>query len=224
MASRRLRRALALLSSLLPTATLRAAAYRVLCGYRIARGARLGLGAVIAVDRAEIGRARIGKLTRFTGPFTLTIGDGAAIGSQNAFVCGALDYARTCVIGRETLITSGHYFDVVGGFALGDRSWIAGYGSQFWTHGAGAEDRTVVIGTDCYIGSAVRFAPGTLLGNNCLVALGSVVTQKFPADNLMLAGVPARVIRENYDWHERLKPDETSSAAQREYLGGPPGV
>ncbi len=126
------------------------------------------------------------------------------MGSHNAFTCGEQpgDYARFCRIGCNTLITSGHYLDVIGGFELGDRSWIAGYGTQVWTHGIGVTDREVRIGPDCYIGSAARFAPGARIGSCCLVALGAVVAGKF-GDKLVLGGVPARVLVENHDWRER---------------------
>ena len=98
------------------------------------------------------------------------------------------------------MITSNHYFDVVGAFVLGNNSWIAGTGSQFWTHGAGVQERNITIGEHCYLGSAVRFAPGSSVGDNCIVGLGSVVTKKFNSNNAMIAGHPARIIRENYDW------------------------
>ena len=37
--------------------------------------------------------------------------------------------------------------------------------------------------------------PGVTLGDNVIVAAGAVVTRSFPA-NVMVAGVPARVVRE----------------------------
>ena len=111
-----------------------------------------------------------------------------------------MNYTRTLEIGADTLITSGHHFDVAGKFKLGDRSWIAGIGSQFWTHGVGVLDRNIEIGSDCYLGSAVRFAPGAAIANNVLVAMGSVVSGKIDASNALIGGVPAKVLRKNYDW------------------------
>jgi len=89
---------------------------------------------------------------------------------------------------------------VAGTFKLGDGSWIAGIGSQFWTHGAGVPEREVEIGSDCYLGSAVRFAPGSSVGNNVLVAMGSVVSNAIKIDNALVGGVPAKVLKENYNW------------------------
>ncbi len=204
----------ALLICLLPTSWLRVRLYRLLCRYEVSPRARLGFGTLIAVAQARIGAAHFGRFNRLHGPCVLEVADGAHIGSRNAFTCGDErgDYGRYCRIGRDTLITSGHYIDVLGGFELGDRSWIAGYASQVWTHGIGVVDRAVHIGTDCYIGSAARFAPGSRIGNVCLVALGSVVANKF-GDNLLLGGVPARVLAENHDWRERYMRGSAAAAA-----------
>jgi acetyltransferase-like isoleucine patch superfamily enzyme len=196
----------ALVISVMPTSWLRVRLYRWICGYQVSGRARLGFGTVIGVARATIGAVTIGRFNRFHGPCTLELADGVQIGSHNAFTCGddAGDYARLCRIGRDARIMSGHYIDVVGGFEFGARSWLAGYGTQVWTHGVGTRDRTVRIGADCYIGSAARFAPGAQLGDCCLVALASVVGKKF-GDQVLVGGVPARVIAEHYDWRERIQ-------------------
>lgn len=199
---------IAFLVSILPLSGLRTFGYRWLLGYRI-DSSRIGFGTVIVVDEAEIAKAKLGFFNLFIGPMRVRIGAGASIGSLNTFSCGywvlqeqnkESDYTRTLDIGAETLITSSHYFDVAGTFLLGERSWIAGIGSQFWTHGVGVQDRNIEIGSDCYLGSAVRFAPGSKIGNNVLLALGSVVSGVIEMDNALVGGVPAKVLKENYDW------------------------
>ena len=200
--------ALAVLIGFLPLNFLRVLGYRLLFGYRIA-SSRIGFGTIIAVDEFSITRSKIGFFNQFIGPMKINIAEGASIGNRNTFSCGywvlreenrTMNYLRTLEIGADTLITSGHHFDVAGKFKLGDRSWIAGIGSQFWTHGVGVLDRNIEIGSDCYLGSAVRFAPGAAIGNNVLVAMGSVVSGKIDASNALVGGVPAKVLRENYDW------------------------
>ena len=199
--------AVAFFVSLLPLNVLRVIGYRLL-GYRI-DASRIGFGTLIAVDRAFIARAKIGFFNLFVGPMRIDIGNGASIGNRNTFSCGywvlqeqyrESNYTRTLEIGADALITSGHHFDLAGTFKLGDRSWIAGIGSQFWTHGVGVRERDIDIGSDCYLGSAVRFAPGSSVGSNVLVAMGSVVSDGMRVDNALVGGVPAKVLKENYDW------------------------
>jgi acetyltransferase-like isoleucine patch superfamily enzyme len=148
----------------------------------------------------------------FVGPMTVEIGAGASIGNLNTFSCGfwtvqeqylEKGYARSLQIGANSLITSGHYFDLAGAFVLGEGSWIAGTGSQFWTHGIGVLDRDIRIGRGCYLASAVRFAPGSSVGDDVLVALGSVVTKKSDVNEAVLGGVPAEVLKKDYIWRDQ---------------------
>ncbi len=192
--------------SIVPFNFLRMLGYRLL-GYKVS--GRIGFGTVIAVSEAHIEKCKIGMFNLFIGPMKVEIGAGVSIENRNTFSCGFWtmqeqyrnkNYARSLKIGANALITSGHYIDVAGSFVLGDGSWIAGMGSQFWTHGAGVTDRDIQIGRDCYMGSAVRFAPGSGVGEHVIVAMGSVVAKKFDISNAMIGGVPATVLKRNYDW------------------------
>lgn len=193
--------------SVLPLNILRVLGYQII-GYKIAKS-KIGFGALILVDSFIINQSKIGWFNLFIGPMKVLIAENVSIGHQNKFICGywvlqnqyqEFNYSRTLQIEESALITSNHYFDITGTFILGERSWIAGTESQFWTHGAGTQNRTIKIGNDCYIGSAVRFAPNTSIGNNSLVALGSVVSNQFQNENVLIGGAPARILKENYNW------------------------
>lgn len=54
----------------------------------------------------------------------------------------------------------------------------------------------VSIGAHCIIGSRSAINPGVVIGNNVIVGSGSVVTKDIP-DNVIVAGVPAKIIRDN---------------------------
>lgn len=196
-----------------PGERIRAALYRILLGYEL-KDAKIGFGTVIAVDSAIIHGARIGRFNKFLGPYSLRIDAGVQIGNSNTFSCGAwaagssflsAGYARSLCLSEGVLVTEGHHFDVVGAVKIGRKTWIGGRGSQFWTHGAGVVDHDILIGENCYIASACRFAPGSAVGDNCIVGLGSVVTGKFKDSNSMIAGVPAAVIKRDYDWRSAGK-------------------
>jgi acetyltransferase-like isoleucine patch superfamily enzyme len=202
----KLKLVLAAFICIVPINALRVLGYRLL-GYKIS--GRIGFGTVIAVSEARIENCKIGLFNLFVGPMKVEIGADASIGDRNIFACGFWtmreqyqnkNYTRSLRIGANAVVTSGHYFDVAGSFILGDSSWIAGIGSQFWTHGAGVTDRDIQIGPDCYVGSAVRFAPGSAVGEHVIVAMGSVVTKKFEISKAMVGGVPATVLKKDYDW------------------------
>ncbi|MCT3430976.1 hypothetical protein EFQ32_09720 [Limosilactobacillus fermentum] len=53
----------------------------------------------------------------------------------------------------------------------------------------------VTIGNDVWIGGKATILPGVTIGDNVVVAAGAVVTKDVPA-NTIVAGVPARVIKE----------------------------
>lgn len=56
--------------------------------------------------------------------------------------------------------------------------------------------RSITIGDGCFIGANSIILKGTILGNNCVVGAGSVVSGTFP-DNVIIAGNPAKIIKEN---------------------------
>jgi len=70
--------------------------------------------------------------------------------------------------------------------------WLRGYDIA-WSPSLGSG--TVLDVEHAIIGRAA-------VANHSIVGLGSVVTKKFTDDYLMIAGVPARVIKENYYYKE----------------------
>jgi acetyltransferase-like isoleucine patch superfamily enzyme len=174
-------------------------------GYRIASSARIGWGVVVAVNRFECGECVVIRRGNcFMGPFDVELADEVFIGRGNRFECGDSaaapsqahkGYARRLIVGRKALINDSHLFDLLGEIRIGEGSWVAGFQSQFLTHGAGAMERDIRIGSGCFIGSAVRFAPGSGVGDACMVGMGSVVTKQLYVDNAVIAGVPARFLR-----------------------------
>jgi acetyltransferase-like isoleucine patch superfamily enzyme len=84
------------------------------------------------------------------------------------------------------------------GVHIGRRSWVANQ-AMILTH-----DRTrglyldTRIGEHCFIGIRSTILPGVVIGDECIVAAGAVVTRDVPA-RCIVAGNPAKVIRENID-------------------------
>ncbi|KQM65066.1 hypothetical protein ASE75_08455 [Sphingomonas sp. Leaf17] len=70
-------------------------------------------------------------------------------------------------------LTTNEYLDVSDGIFIGDRVWV---------------------GEGAYINKGVS------VGNDCIVGARSVVTKRFTVNNAVIAGNPARVVKENVQW------------------------
>jgi acetyltransferase-like isoleucine patch superfamily enzyme len=62
-----------------------------------------------------------------------------------------------------------------------------------------ADSAPIVIGNRVLVGSRVMIMKGVNISDGAIIAAGSVVTNNVPANSLV-AGVPAKVIRENATW------------------------
>lgn len=54
---------------------------------------------------------------------------------------------------------------------------------------------SVTLGKNSWIGSSATILPGVTVGDNAVVAAGAVVTKDVP-ENTVVAGVPAKVVKE----------------------------
>ena len=61
-------------------------------------------------------------------------------------------------------------------------------------------EREVLIGNNVWIGCRVTILKGTNIGNNCVIAAGSVVNKSFLEDNVLIAGNPASERKRGIGW------------------------
>lgn len=62
----------------------------------------------------------------------------------------------------------------------------------------------ITVGNDVYIGTKAIILPGVKIGDNCIVAAGSIITKDVPSGTVV-AGVPAKVIETTEEYHEKCK-------------------
>lgn len=64
-----------------------------------------------------------------------------------------------------------------------------------------------IIGDNVFIGTGARVLGNVRIGNNVIIGANAVVIQSVP-DNCIVAGVPAKIIRQNVDINEKCNLQE----------------
>jgi acetyltransferase-like isoleucine patch superfamily enzyme len=138
-------------------------------------------------------------------------GDHVSIGRNSTlFGTGIIsNKGKGIKIGSRTGINTGAYLAGQGGITIGD-DVITGPNLQIFSENHIFADLHqiikeqpltrvgVTVGNNCWIGGGVTILDGVTIGNGCVIAAGSVVTKSVP-DNSIVAGVPAKVIRNRAD-------------------------
>jgi acetyltransferase-like isoleucine patch superfamily enzyme len=82
------------------------------------------------------------------------------------------------------------------GIIIGDGSYLA-FGATILCHDMSRNySDNVIIGKNCFIGAQSLILPGVNIGDQAIVAAGSVVTKDVPSRTIV-AGNPAKIIKEN---------------------------
>ena len=113
-----------------------------------------------------------------------------------------INYGLTTRFGRDCFVNFGCTFLALGGITIEDDVFIGPHcvlATEY--HPENPETRhslltkPIVVKRNAWLGANVTVLAGVTIGENAIVAAGSVVTKDVP-DNMVVAGSPARVIRE----------------------------
>ena len=218
--------------ALLP-AFLKRPLYRLFFGYRIGKRVSIGLSIIDALECTIDDDVRIGHLNVIIGVAKLTIGDHVKIGHLNIIRGGdevhlgryseiiRLNEINSIpdpdvvnpidprfLLGDGSIITAGHKIDFTDRVSIGNRTILGGRNSSLWTHNR-QRTRPIEIGSFAYIGSEIRIAPGGSVPSRCIVGIGSVITSKLTEEGYLIAGVPAKSIKELDDEDKFLVQQKT---------------
>lgn len=194
--------------------------YRLFFGYKIGKRVRLGWS-LIDAGVCEIGDdVSVGHLNLVIGVGKLTVGEHARVGHFNVMRGG--DEVRLgrysevirlneinsipdpivvnpveprFTLGDGSVITASHKIDFTDRVEIGDRTILGGRNSSLWTHNR-QRTRPITIGSRTYVGSEIRVAPGGVIPSRCIVGIGSVITGRLEGENQLIAGVPAKPIKQ----------------------------
>ena len=194
--------------------------YRLFFGYKIGKRVRIGLSVIDARECTIEDDVQIGHLNVITRVEKLTIRDHVRMGHLNIIRGGTLvslgRYAEIIrmneinsipdpdvvneidpvfILGDGSIVTTGHKIDFTDRVEIGRRVILGGRNSSLWTHN---RQRTmpITIGSMVYIGSEIRMAPGSALPARSIVGIGSVITAQLTDEGKLIAGVPAKTVKE----------------------------
>jgi acetyltransferase-like isoleucine patch superfamily enzyme len=197
--------------------------YRLLFGYDIGKRVHLGFSIIDARECRIEDDVQIGHLNALVGIEKLTIGDHARIGYLNVIRGGAEvrlgryseiirmneinsipepdavnEVDPRFLLGDGSIVTAAHKIDFTDRVEIGRRTIIGGRNSSLWTHNR-QRTRPIEIGSFTYVGSEIRMAPGATVPARCIIGIGSVITSRLVDEEKLIAGVPAKTIKDLSD-------------------------
>ncbi|NWG08349.1 MAG: acyltransferase [Chloroflexi bacterium] len=98
-------------------------------------------------------------------------------------------------------LSMGCYLDGRNGIIFGKNVWmgprvsVISMNHDLYDYEKYIAAEPIVIGDNCWLATGCIILPGVRLGNHVIVAAGAVVTQSFEEDNIVLGGVPAKIIK-----------------------------
>jgi len=137
----------------------------------------------------------------------LILGDNVKIGAYSMITCTShfSKFGKGISIGSNSAIGRFSEFGAAGGIEIGSDVIMGSYISfhsenhNFKDNSKlireqGVTSKGIKIGDNVWVGAKVTFLDGCKVGNNSVVAAGSVVNSTYP-DNSIIGGVPAKLIK-----------------------------
>lgn len=121
----------------------------------------------------------------------IQIGENAFVGHHTHLAC--TEDGSQLLLGRDCMVSS--YVQI----RTGDSHSILDIEGQRINYA-----QSVRIGDHCWIGEGSKILKGVTLDGDDIVATGSIVTKSF-GKNYLIAGVPAKIVKENVTWDKERK-------------------
>ncbi len=186
--------------------------FKLLLGLKMPKKLFLGRGVrFFNLSKIELGQWV--KLEDFVylsalGTGKLKIGNRSGIGAHSRVIVSTSfnNLGSHIYIGENVGIGEFAYLGGGGGLTIGDDCIVGQYfschpenhnyeDSSQKIREQGVNRKGIEIGENCWIGSKVTILDGVKIGNNCIIAAGSVVNKSFPS-NVIIGGVPAKILKQ----------------------------
>lgn len=122
-----------------------------------------------------------------------------------AIACSKISIGKRVVIRPNTMLFAEPIYE--GGYIYIEDDVLIGSGVQIYTTNhnytnpdiliinQGSTVKDVILKKGCWVGANAIILPGITIGENSVVAAGSIVTKSVP-DKVLVAGNPAKIIKE----------------------------
>jgi acetyltransferase-like isoleucine patch superfamily enzyme len=128
------------------------------------------------------GSASIGNGTALAVTGHLILGDNFVVSGNSKFICGA-----KTVFGDNVMIGYDCFFLDYDAHGIFDCETNARINNK----------RGIALGDNIWIGACSKIIPGAGISDHSMVALGSLVCKKHIETNVLLAGIPAKIVKTN---------------------------
>jgi acetyltransferase-like isoleucine patch superfamily enzyme len=105
----------------------------------------------------------------------------------------------------------GCYLDGRNGIIIGKNTWIGprvsiiSMNHNTENYHKYMNEKPIRIGDNCWIATNAVILPGVELGNHVVIAAGAIVTKSFKENDILIAGVPAKVVKKLGKYEEKEK-------------------
>lgn len=148
---------------------------KILCGWNSC--ITIGSGCLIRrntyISTSGLNQITVGQNCRFGTGLSIVLNTGSS------FVCG-----NDCLFSYDIRVRADH------GHAIIDRT------NKTCTTGSG----NTILGDHVWVGMGASILANTEIGSHCTIGAGSLVQKSFPQNYVTIAGVPAKIVKENTDW------------------------
>lgn len=195
------------------------------CHFELSDNVKIGFSIILARKVILKDNARIGHLNFVKSIDCLQLNENSKIGSRNWITGFSVkdktvikkshfshieDRQCVLILGKQSSVTSRHYFDCNGGIYIGNYCTIAGFETAFLTHSIDLKNNRqdalpIIIGDYTFVGTRCTILKGSKLPSYSVLGACSLLNKQYENSYGLYAGIPARYIKslEGYQYFSR---------------------